>query len=325
MPAKKNYRKRNNRKNTVAKAKRKAYKPRNKKLEVAAMMPIAESRRNVRNYLTGTYLAATAGTTDHWQVLIPSSWLFMFRENYLENLTNNKTSQGFTGKTLFSRFINEKIRISFDHIRFNPNPVDLRICYGWCKIPYLTSPEAIGSDTQSNTNGVKIEYNPSQMVAEKLDKQFSAVFPRNDPKQFKMMYNKRFTVRGQDAGLMDVALDASKPGDLTKIPAIARKDLEYYISWKPNKKYHMIPVTYGDGTDGAGGNIQPDDGDIVVPQNQHKAFWTPSNVLNQDLWIPFFALRPNNVGDYGKNPAGENDTTAYPILRHQSTHYFLDL
>lgn len=306
-------------------AKRRAYKPANKKAQIAKMLPIAEGRKVQRKSLVAQYLAENADT-NHWRVIIPHAWLYMFREQYLETFPTAPTGQGFTGRTLYSRFINLQLKINFEKIRFNPNIVDFRILHGWCKLPYLTSPEALGSDTQKNVNGVKIGYDIADMISEKLDKQFQDVFPKNDPKIFKLNYNRRIQVKGTDGGVMSVNQEAAgQPVKETIIPQLNRRDLEYRVSWRPQKKFHMIPVTTGNGLAADGSPISVDDGDIISPINPHKAHWTPSNTTNGELWVPFFAIRPNNTADFGKNPAGEADTSAYPALFHQSTHYFMDV
>ena len=74
---------------------------------------------------------------------------------------------------------------------------------------------------------------------------------------------------------------------------------------------------------GANATTKPDDAVLSLPAT--GAFWTPSPNENQDLWIPFYAIRFRNWDEFGLNAAGSVDVNAWPTLVQKNTHYFLDV
>ena len=80
----------------------------------------------------------------------------------------------------------------------------------------------------------------------------------------------------------------------------------------------MIPVQFGVST-----TVKPDDFNFA--DYKTGAYWTPSPNKNGELWYPFFAIRFNNVAEFGVNQKGEADITAYPKMISKNTTYFLDL
>ena len=243
----------------------------------------------------------------------------MYRENFLELTPQAPTSKGFTGNTLFSRFLTQQIRIKMDQIYHIGVPPQFHVVWGWSKLPYITAPQAIGTG-QTNTNNVLISHDREEQIASSLAQMYNQMFPTTNRKQFDLKYNKMFQVNG---------LSINTPG----LPASQlRRDLIYRLKWSPNTKYHMRPATSGDGNDDSMPPValKPDDGDINTafgPNNvdQYTSFWTPSSKNNGDLWTPFFAIQLRNPSQFGKDKEGGADTNAYPVLYQKNTHYFYDL
>lgn len=307
---------------------RRVYNKNYKKGTAKILQPIAEGRKvNYIHDLSPIYLAENLGV-ENWKVLIPATWLHMYRESFLETLPNSPTSHGFTGNTLFSRYLNQQVKVSFENITHIGIPVSVHVCYGWCKLPYLTPLQSQGSDSATNVNNVLVAHKPELMITRSLANMFQVTFPRVDPKQFKLMYNKEFQVRGQSVSTTSVSGDPDEGNQI--FSEIIRKQLNYSITWKPNTKYHMRPATTGDGSHGGGpeDHLKPDMGapdfNVDLPSDT-EAYWTPSAKTNGDLWIPFFAIQIKNAGQYGKNNQGGNDITAYPYIYNKDTHYFYDL
>jgi hypothetical protein len=307
-------RKRNNKKVTTRKAYNKNYKKQTAKM----IQPIAEGRKvNFINTTSPNYLAPTL-STENWQVIVPETWKQMYRENFLDTLDRQPSSLGFTGKSLFSRYINQQVKIKFDSIKHYTFPPRFHVVYGWCKIPYITALQSQGSDSATNLNNVLIQHDPDLMIQRALAQMYNVTFPTTDPKQFKLMYNREFQVRGEDMS----------NGNITEV---IRKDLDYRISWRPNTKYHMRPATMGDGSNGnppPGNDLSPDDGYAAFQTNSiptTTAYWTPSSKTNGDLWIPFFGVQVKNAENFGRDDKGNVDPTAYPYHLHKNTHYFYDL
>lgn len=311
-------------------AKRRAiapYRAKAKKAMTRKLAPIVESRKLTFSNTTSARFLGPDASVENWYVHIPDTWDRMYRENFLDTLPNQPASHGFTGKTMFSRFVNQQIKIKFDTINHYNQPVDVHVCYGWCKVPYVTPLQATGSDAQSNENGVLIAHDRNQQIARNLAKMYNKMFPVNDPKMFKLMYNREFQVRGQTLEGKDLT-DPTNPKDLIQN---IRKDLDFNISWRPNTKYHMRSATHGDGSDGSlppDNSLKPDDGwdqylNVTAPNN--TSYWTPSSKLNGDLWTPFFAFQVKNADMYGRAPDGESSLTAYPYLFQQNKHYFYDM
>jgi len=291
----------NNRKNRKKPVKRKnPYRARNKRAMAKQIQPIAEGRKlGFINTTSPKYLAEVVGL-ENWQVIIPETWRQMYRENFLETLPGQPASQGFTGKTLFSRYLNQQIKIRFTNIKHNSIPCSFHVVYGWCKVPYITALQSQGSDSSTNPNNVLIQHDPSTMIQRLLSKMYSVTFPTTDPKQFKLMYNREFQVRGETI----TTTSTTQQGQVVTSQCV-RKDIDYRITWRPNTKYHMRPATKGDGSDGKpppDNDLKPDDA-YVAYQNtgipSTTAYWTPSSKTNGDLWIPFFAVQLKNAGDYG--------------------------
>jgi hypothetical protein len=333
MPMKRNYKKNNNKKRNYKKnnnkvTTRKAYNKNYKKQTAKILQPIAEGRKlGFSRTLSAKFLGPSADPTiENWNVVVPESWDNMYRENFLDTLAGQPSSVGFTGKTLFSRFLNQQIKIRFNTISHYTQPVDLHVCYGWMKIPYVTPLQSIGSAAATNTNGVLIAHNRREQISRSLSKMYSVMFPITDPKQFKMLYNKEFQVRGTTVE----GLDPDDPS-LPAVNRIVRKDLDYKISWTPNTKYHMRPATHGDGNNAnppPGNELRPDDGftnfKVATPPDT-ASYWTPSAKNNGDLWTPFFAIQVKNASTYGRDEEGNSCMECYPNLFQQNKHYFYDL
>jgi hypothetical protein len=327
---KRNNRKMNGKKKAVARktTTKKVYNKNYKKQTAKILQPIAEGRKlGMSKTLSAKFLGPSADATmENWNVVVPETWDNMYRENFLDTLAGQPSSVGFTGKTLFSRFLNQQIKIRFNTINHYTQPVDVHVCYGWCKIPYVTPLQSIGSADAANVNGVLIAHNRREQIARSLAKMYNVMFPITDPKQFKMVYNKEFQIRGQTVE----GLDPDDPGT-PAVNRIVRKDLDYKISWTPNTKYHMRPATHGDGTNGnppPGNELRPDDAfanfGIATPPNT-SSYWTPSAKMNGDLWTPFFAIQVKNASTYGRDAEGNNCMECYPALFQQNKHYFYDL
>ena len=306
---------RNNRKKPV---RRNAYKPANKRALVKSMMPLAEGRKTVHTHLSPKYLAST--TDENWQVFIPSSWEHNYRESFLEELDNSPTSQGFTGKTLFSRYINQKLNIYFANIEHINVPVRLEVIAGWCKVPYITPDQSTGNGAQRNLNGVLIRYEPSEMISRELANTYGVEFPVNNPKKFKLKFKRNYMIKGR-------TIESTGTGGGSDIDVV-RNDIKLKFSWTPNKKYHMTPATLGNGVNVNGQYVKPDDGaPNFNSQNpsDDNTFWTPSHLNNQDLWIPFTAIQIKNPDSFGRDKMGHVSNSAFPYLVRQDTHYFLDV
>lgn len=325
-PRKNTRRPRKNRKNVKRKALA-PYRAGAKKAMARKINPIAEGRRLTFTNTTSARFLGPDASVENWYVHVPDTWDHMYRENFLDTLPNQPSSMGFTGKTLFSRFLNQQIKIKFDTINHYTQPVDVHVCYGWCKVPYVTPLQATGSDSQSNENGVLIAHQRSQQIARNLAKMYNVMFPVNDPKMFKLMYNREFQIRGQTLEGVDLSDPSAPKATIQTI----RKDLDFNISWKPNTKYHMRSATAGDGSDGSpppGNSLKPDDGSstyMTAPPANTTAYWTPSSKLNGDLWTPFFAFQVKNAVTYGRAPDGNPSIQSYPYLFQQNKHYFYDM
>lgn len=288
---------------------RNRYNYNNKKALARALQPVAEGRS--MSFISPTQVDLAT----EWHVTIPNSWEMMPREGALETQPEQLTSKGFTGNTLFSRYINQHFQINFEKISHIATPVDMRVMFGWAKIPYATQFQAVGA-TAVNTQGVLTSYNPEEFIQLELEKQYSGFLPTNDPKKFKLMYNRTHYIKGsQTTGLI------SKVGVPGVLPArTQRKELNFKPTWKPQRKYHMMSATKVTGSSALG--VKPDD---YFPTGMDaQGFWTPSNT-KQELWFPFLAVRFLNYNDYGYNSAGETDTEAYPAFVQKNTHYFYDL
>jgi hypothetical protein len=306
--------------------KKNPYRAKNKKAVSKMIQPIAEGRKLSFINTTSPRALGPTVTNENWYVIVPETWDHMYRENYLDTLPTQPSSKGFTGKTLFSRYLNQKIKVRFDTIRHYAQPVTLHVVYGWCKIPYVTTFQSQGSDSARNTNGVLIQHDREQMITRALSQMYNVMFPVTDPKQFKLLYNREFQVRGETTTGKDFSGQA--PVDIEQT---IRKDLDYRITWRPNTKYHMTPATLGDGSDGnppPGNDLSPDDGFAQFETTQipnTTAYWTPSSKKNGDLWTPFFAIQVKNASVFGKNAQGQNDILAYPLVYQQNSHYFYDM
>ena len=330
MPRRMNNRKNVKRKRPYRKRRattRKVYNKRYKRNTAKILQPIAEGRKiSFTNTTSPAYLGPIENT-ENWSVIIPETWLQMYRENYLDSLPKQPSSQGFTGKTLFSRFLNQQVKIKFETIQHNNVPVQMRVCYGWCKMPYLTTLQSLGNDAR-NHNGVLIQHDPKTFIGKSLANMYNVTFPVTNPKQFKMLYNKQFQVRGQN--LQAKATPAGSPPGTAAVstPITIRKDINYKVSWRPNTKYHMTSATRGAGVDGNNDPIKPDTGSATYATTaigNDTAFWTPSSKNNGDLWIPFFAMQIQNTDSFGHLENGQGNFTAYPYHLHKNTHYFYDL
>jgi len=311
---------------TTRRGARRPYNPAQKKATAKMIQPIAEGRKLRFTNTTSPKYIGPIVNTENWQVIIPETWLQMYRENFLDSLPNQPSSQGFTGKTLFSRFLNQQVKIKFETIEHINTPVQMQVCYGWCKTPYITQLQAVGSVDSRNTKSVLIQHNPREWIARNLAQMYNVTFPVTDPKQFKMMYNRSFQVRGENLQAQSVPPGTTDPA--VSVPKTVRKDLDYSVTWKPNTKYHMISATQGDGTNAMGSVLSPDEGSSNYENTtltDKTAFWTPSSKNNGDLWIPFFAVQVKNTSSYGHNAEGGNSFTAYPYHLHKNTHYFYDL
>jgi len=314
MPPKRQYKKKRatTKKRTTYK-KKNAYKPRVKRATIRTIMPMAEGRKYSVQTTTPFALA------QEWLVNIPNSWQKMAREQSLEDQPRANTSNGFTGKTLFSRYLNQHIQINFDNISEIQTPVRMRVLYGWAKTPYTTQFQSVGANAE-NPQGVLPGYNPESFIQEQLEDIWSGFLATNDPKRFKLKYNKELYISGKQGSAVLFEEDPSGSGTVAvESTCINRRQLNFYPKWSPNKKYHMVPCTEAVSTPGE--NATPD-GFFDDPQS----FWSPSNTKNKDLWFPFFAVRFMNVTDYGRNPkTGEVDISVYPHLVQKNTHYFLDI
>lgn len=318
---------RNPRKNRKNMRKRNPYNAAKKKQTVKMIQPIAEGRRlTFSQTLTPRILGPTVNN-ENWYVHIPDTWNHMYRENFLDTISNQPSSVGFTGKTLFSRFLNMQVKLKFQSIEHYTVPPHLHVVWGWYKIPYQTALQSTGAPGSNNSNGVLIQHERAGAIARNLAAMYNVMFPVTDPKQFKLMYRKEFQVRGENIEGKDV----SDPADVKDVNQVIRKDIKFNISWKPNTKYHMRPATEGNGTDSVdpgGTALKPDDGNADFNTNHPPAttaYWTPSNKNNGDLWTPFFAIQLKNANAYGRDAKGENCVTCYPLMFQQNKHYFYDL
>lgn len=328
MVAKKNG-KNAKRKTTKRTTTRKAYNPTTKKNTSKMLQPIAEGRKLTFSNISSARFLGPDISVENWAVHVPDTWNHMYRENFLDSLPNQPSSKGFTGKTLFSRFLNQQIKIRFNTLNHYTQPVMCHVIYGWCKVPYLTQLQSSGSDSASNPNGVLIQHDRKTMIARLLSQMYNVMFPVTDPKQVKLMYNKKFQVRGETLEGLDVTTDPTNPTPSTQT---IRKDLDYSITWKPNTKYHMRPATSGDGSNGdpdpAKDDLQPDAGNsnfLTAQPPNTTSYWTPSAKNNGDLWTPFFAIQITNASQYGRGPDGNTSIQAYPYMFQQNKHYFYDM
>ena len=187
---------RRNRRPTRATTKaRNAYKAGNKRATSKQIAPIAEGRKlTFVNTTSARFLGPTIDT-ENWAVQVPDTWDHMYRENFLDTLPNQPASKGFTGKTLFSRFLNQQIKIRFNTIDHYNIPVMCHVVYGYCKVPYITQLQSSGSAGASNDNGVLIQHDRKTMIARLLSQMYNKMFPVTDPKQFKLMYNRKLLRR----------------------------------------------------------------------------------------------------------------------------------
>ncbi len=280
------------------------------------LQPIAEGRKAVFLNTTSPIKIVGAPEDDGWQVIIPQTWQHMYREQFLETLDKSPTSKGFTGNTIFSRFINQKIKVKFDNVLHIALPTGFQVVYGWSKINYQTSLQVEGLDA-TNVNNVLIEHEPEDQIAKSLANMYNQMFPTTDRKQFHLMYNRKFQVAGQSV-------------NTTRTPASQmRKDLDYNITWRPNTKYHMRSATQGDGNDSMSNPLKPDHGSATfegpTPPTSTETYWTPAGKKNGYMWTPFWAIRLTNPQYYGVDKDGHADTNAYPILYQKNNHYFYDL
>jgi hypothetical protein len=319
MPPKRNNRKkparRNNRKNQNNRRKQ-PYRAQNKRNTAKMIAPIAEGRK--ASFLNDSSHIKIVGASedDGWQVFIPETFNQMYREQFLETLDKSPTSTGFTGNTLFSRFITQQLKIKFDNVKHIAEPAGFQVIYGWSKLPYITATQSEGV-TSTNTNNVLIEHEPDDMIAKTLADMYNKMFPTTDPKMFKLFYNRRFQVGGYQV-------------NTTRTPASqVRKDLNYRVKWTPNTKYHMRSATQGNGNDAMGNPVKPDTGSVTYAGptgvTGYDSYWTPSGKKNGDLWTPFFAIRLTNPENFGVDKDGHADTNAYPILFQKNRHYFFDV
>lgn len=307
MPPKKQ--KRNYKKNNKKRGKR-AYKPANKKAQIKDLMPLAEGRKRSWNNFDTSYLA------QEWTVQVPNSWEVCAREAAYESTNYQNTSNGFTGNTLYCRYINSHFKILFETVKLNPQPVVMRIIHGWCKAPYQQPLLAEGNAARVNSNGVAYVWNLETFVKQKLVEVFSGPMPVNDPKVFKLNYNKTFYLGGRTISTeVPSGGGSSKAQDQT-----FRNEIDVYPKWAPQKKYHMTPVQFGVST-----TAKPDDFDFTNYKADGAAYWTPDPNKNGELWTPFVAIRFNNVSEFGVNPDGSTSTTAYPKIISKNTTYFLDI
>lgn len=303
---------RNNQKNrkNVVKAKA-AYKPQNKRNVIKMLAPIIEKRKyQLIKEDTPTLLNSQE------MILIPDVWEKMTREDEFHSDPTQLTSRGFTGNTLFSRFLNYQQIIEFDAVSQIPYPVELEQIVGWFKTPYLTTEESAGLVARNN-QGVIFNHDMNNFILRKMKNMLNDKFSTIDPKVVKVLHRKVYNVRGQS---IDTA-DGPGTGFETEV---IRKPLRNTYTWRPNRKYHMRPATLVDGATASA--YKPDDPNV---------YWTPSPVKNQDLWIPFVFFRFRNIDKFGKRRGDETleppedpwvpDATAYPHLYHKETHYFTDL
>jgi hypothetical protein len=314
---KKNNIKKNNNKKRYNNRRRNPYNAKYKKQTAKILQPIAEGRKFT--FLNDSSLVKIVGssTNDGWQIMIPESWNHMLREQYLETLDKSPTSTGFTGNSIFSRFLNQQVKVKFNQVYHIGVPAEFQVVYGWSKVPYITAEASIGADLQTNSNNVLIEYDPELQIGKNLADMYNKTFPVTDRKQVHLMYNRKFQVAGREVNTP--RLTASQ----------VRKDLDYRVTWKPNTKYHMRPCTIGDGNNAMGNPVRPDTGIVALngptQPTAFETFWAPSSKKNGDMWIPFFGIRLCNPTDFGKDKDGNADANAYPYLYQKNVHYFYDL
>lgn len=310
MPRPRKYNKKNNNKNNNKKrvSTRKVYKRNYRKQTAKILQPIAEGRKYSNQTTTPIALA------QEWSVVVPDSWEKMIREEALQGRPRQNTSNGFTGRSIFSRYLNMHVRINFDNISHYAQPVRFRVLYGWAKLPYTTQFQAVGAQ-DTNDQGVLVAYNPTQFITEQLEDIWYDFLPVNDPKRFKLKYNKSLYIKGQNG---TAQVYNSEDDKMDEVFHVNRKELDFYPKWAPQKKYHMMPATTLAGSSAE--DIKPDD---FFETN--KGFWTPSNTKNEGLWYPFFAVRMLNFADYGRNKDGDVDTNAFPSIVFKNTHYFYDV
>lgn len=296
-------------KKPATRSRRQAYKPSVKKATVRSLMPLAEGRKRTFVDFDTNYLAV------EWNVNIPKSSQVWARENAYESQSQQLTSNGFTGNTLFMRYINAHYQLSFETIRLNAQPVVMRVLYGWCKAPYQQPLLASGNAARMNTNGVRYVWNPDTFVEQKLKEVFDNNLPVNDPKVFKLKHNRQYYLGGKT---IQTNVPGSGPGTTETQLQTLRQKMDFYPKWSPQRKFHMIPVQFGVST-----TVKPDEYDFT--NYQDGAYWTPDPSNNKELWIPFFAIRIQNIGEYGVKPDGSTDITSYPKIINKDTTYFLDL
>ena len=308
-PRKNNYKNNKNNKNKKNNFnKKKVYKRNYRKQTAKMLQPIAEGRKYTLQ-TTAPYKCA-----QEWNIIVPDAWEKMVREDALATRPRQNTSNGFSGNTLFSRYLNMHVRMNFDNIAHYSNPVRFTVLAGWAKLPYTTQFQAVGAE-DLNDQGVLVAYNPTHFIHEQLEDIWSSFLPVNDPKRFKLKIHRTYYIKGTQGDAM--VYNPTKQ-EMDEVVHINRKELDFYPKWSPQKKYHMMSATSLAGSSAE--DVKPDD---FFEANQ--GFWTPSNTKNEGLWYPFFAIRMLNSGDYGRNTDGDVDTNAYPTLVWKNTHYFYDM
>lgn len=308
MPAKKGYKKNNKRKNNRRGARKTNNYNSSRKVNVLKMLqPIVENRK----YELESSQAVTL--TGQYNITIPDVWEKMQRSDEWQTQDRQLTQQGFTGTTLYSKYLNLQSIVEFDSINHINVPVRISVIQGWFKTPYLTEAQSSGNNP-TNAQGVLHSVNMSTFIGNQLQGMLQGRFSNLDKKRVVIKFQKEYDVRGvsieteDGAGGIDVTTE--------------RKPLKHYFTWKPNRKYHMRPAT----------SISEELSYATVKPDDPNAFWTPSSTKNNDLWVPFVFHRFYNSGDFGHTKTVDETTGQYtldanlnPKLWLKQAHYFTDI
>lgn len=217
--------------------------------------------------------------TAHLSVMIPDAW--------------EKQSQGFrdddvVGTSIFMKYLTTKFYFNFNQggIVSKPDPIDLRIIMGWCKLPQNIAEQDVAvTGPPSKVKGVVYNYNPEQHVADYLKVSLDNPLESIDRSVFQIHKDFRFS------GMPRTAVQPATAGAAVHY---TRKNLWLSHTWKPMRKLKLQLVTDADSGNGT--------------------HFSPCNKEGQ--WIPFVAVHNVNFGNF---PSG-----SCPTYLTKSTAYYTD-